>query len=77
MTNKVRVGSWYRFQAVGLDVYSPCHQGLKNGQVVKVIDKYGCPPANTMGHFYVETEDGQFMGLVSTGSLKPSGRKVK
>jgi hypothetical protein len=37
--------------------------------VVRVCTPYGCPPPNTMGHCFVETLEGKFIGLVSTASL--------
>lgn len=43
---------------------------LKKGDLVKVINVRGCPPANTMGHCYVgHPETGEFIGMVSTNSL--------
>jgi hypothetical protein len=33
------------------------------------LQPYGCPKPNTMGHCFVETLDGKFIGLVSTASL--------
>lgn len=71
---KVRVNSWYRWYPVGHDLFAG-GQGprgiLRDGQRVKVINKFGCPPANTMGHCYVETEAGEFAGLVLCNSLVP------
>jgi len=65
---KVRKGSTYVFNANGWDTFHVCHQGLKNGDIVKVIHPHGCPAPNIMGQCHVE-KDGQFMGMVSTGSL--------
>ena len=43
---------------------------LKSGDMVRVINLYGCPPANTMGHCYVsDVTTGEFIGMVSTNSL--------
>lgn len=69
MNKKVRVGSKYRFEPVIMDACMPVNQGLKRGDIVKVINKYGCPKANTMGQCYVE-KDGVFMGMVCTNSLE-------
>ncbi len=38
---------------------------------IRVINLSGCPRANTMGHCYVETLQGVFLGLVCTHSLQP------
>lgn len=70
---RLRVGVWYRFEAVGMDIYRPAHQGLKDGQRVQVVNLRGCPPANTMGHCYVNGEAGQFMGMVLCNSLQTKG----
>lgn len=71
---KVRVVSKYIFEANGFDRFVPVHLGiLKNGDVVKVVNQTGCPPANTMGQCYVE-RDGVFMGMVSTSSLTKVGK---
>ena len=65
---KVRVGKWYIYKPVGMDIWDPCTD-LKTGERVKVINKYGCPPANTMGHCYVENTEQEFKGLVLCNSL--------
>jgi hypothetical protein len=39
------------------------------GDEVRVINLYGCPKANTMGHCHIETLGGEFAGLVLTNSL--------
>ena len=66
---KVRANSTYRFNPVPMDTINPAHQGLEKGDIVKVINKFGCPKANTMGQCYVE-KDGTFMGMVNTNSLE-------
>ena len=65
---KVRVGSKYVFKAVPFDKINPPFGELKDGDIVKVINKFGCPPANTMGMCYVEL-NGVFMGMICTNSL--------
>ena len=65
---RVRVNSKYKYEPVILDKCNPANTGLEEGDIVKVINKYGCPPANTMGQCYVE-KDGKFMGMVCTNSL--------
>lgn len=67
---KVRANSTYRFEPVGMDIYRPAHHGLDRGDIVKVVNLHGCPPANTMGQCHVQ-RDGKFMGMVSTNSLVP------
>ena len=70
MNRKVRVGSKYKYEPVPLDRFiSPPIGDLKEGDIVTVVNKYGCPKANTMGQCYVE-KDGVFMGMVCTNSLK-------
>jgi hypothetical protein len=68
---KVRVGSKYLYNPVPLDILNPPAGGLEKGDILKVINLLGCPRANTMGHCYVEKEDGLFGGLVCTNSLLP------
>ena len=75
---RVRVGARYVFQPIVLDQLT-CWgvlQGLLHeGDVVRVVNLQGCPPANIMGHCYIE-KDGQFCGLVSTYSLQPIQRRT-
>ena len=74
---KVRVGSKYKYNPVMMDILYPASiNTLKLGDIVKVVNKFGCPPANTMGHCYVE-KDGEFQGLVSCNSLEKINEKVK
>ena len=43
---------------------------LKSGDTVRVVNFYGCPKANTMGHCHVQNPStGQFIGLVHCNSL--------
>ena len=65
---KVRVGSIYIFNPVAIDRFDPTTD-LKYGEHVKVVNKYGCPKANTMGHCYVNRLNGKFAGLVHCNSL--------
>ena len=66
---KVIAGRKYVFHPVGLDVFD-ARTSPKDGDVVEVVNKFGCPPANTMGHCFVN-KDGLFAGLVLTNSLEP------
>lgn len=74
---RVRNKSFYYFYPVLMDRCSPCY-GLSRGLVsegdkVQVVNQHGCPPANTMGHCYIE-KDGHFLGLVCTNSLSKEKR---
>lgn len=69
VTMKVRKGGVYVFEANGLDRFDRKSNTPANGTTVRVCTPYGCPPPNAMGHCFVETMDGKFIGLVSTGSL--------
>jgi hypothetical protein len=73
---RVRVGSIYVFNPEGFDRFDP-KTDLEPGELVRVINLSGAPPANTMGQCYVERENnpGVFTGMVSTASLsKPDGK---
>ena len=67
---KVRVNSWYIYEATGLDIFSPTSSNKANkGQRVKVVNLPSAPKANMMGQCYIEDADGNFIGMVSTSSL--------
>jgi hypothetical protein len=66
---RVRKGQVLVFNAVGWDRFDRRSNTPANGTVVRVCTPYGCPPPNTMGHCFVETLEGKFIGLVSTASL--------
>ena len=63
-SHKVVAGRSYIFYADRLDYE---HRDL-NGRVGVVVNFYGCPKANTMGHAYFQVEGERFR-LVSTNSL--------
>jgi hypothetical protein len=73
---KVRVNSFYYYHPNLLDRIDG-RTTLGSGDFVKVVNRYGCPKANVMGHCYVElvtSADGLYHvekigGLVSTNSL--------
>lgn len=67
---KVRKGGVYRFEACGWDVYDRKPNTPENGTMVRVCTPHGCPAPNTMGHCFVESLEGKFIGLVSCNSLK-------
>jgi hypothetical protein len=72
---KVRVGRTYVYRPVGMDVWSPNPIAPMDGERVTVVNLRGCPPANTMGHCYVNSaESGEFCGLVLCNSLTPVSR---
>jgi hypothetical protein len=69
---RVKAGRVYVFQPVGMDLWDSRTLGIKPGDLVRVVNLYGCPPANTMAHCHIETADGgEFAGLVMTASLQP------
>lgn len=65
---RVKPGSIYTYQPVGMDLWAPCSR-LEAGARVRVVNLPGCPKANTMGHCHVETLSGEFGGLVLVASL--------
>ena len=68
-TNRVRVNSLYIYHANLLD-RTDGRTSLKDGDLVRVVNLYGCPKANTMGHCYVaEPSTGKFIGMVHCNSL--------
>ena len=67
---KVRVGKFYTYNPCGWDVLDPPVGNPQVGDRLVVVNKHGCPPANTMGHCYVNFADsGEFAGMVKTNSL--------
>lgn len=74
--NRVRANSLYRFQPVMIDVTNPPHN-VEPNDIVRVMNLFGCPPANTMGHCHVVHLGGDFGGLVCTSSLIPLTPKEK
>jgi hypothetical protein len=72
---RVRTGSTYIYDPVPLDQINPPYgveiDVLKPGDRVTVVHLPGCPPPNTMGFAHIETEAGEFAGLVCTNSLQP------
>lgn len=74
---KVRVGRLYRYEPCFLDK-SDGRTSLTPGDIVRVRNCYGCPPANTMGHCYVFTPvTNKFIGMVCTASLIPYRRGTR
>ena len=68
---KVRVNSIYTYDPVILDRIDG-RTNLRVGDKVRVINVFGAPKANTMGHCYVgDVQTREFIGLVCTNSLTP------
>lgn len=77
-TRKVRVNSLYAYYPVLMDrCHPPAGEFIEDGQIVRVINKFGCPKANVMGQCYIETQDKEFLGMVCTNSLKPLVKRGK
>ena len=69
---KVRANSIYRYQPVLLDQINPPYGRPQPGQLLRVKNLHGCPPANAMGHCHVvDPQTGEFVGLVCCNSLQP------
>lgn len=66
---RVRVGNLYHYDPVLIDRTSRHTHHIEPGLYVRVINMTGCPPANTMGHCYIENMLGEFLGLVCCNSL--------
>jgi len=65
-----KIGKLYRFKAYGWDRFDRKPNTPSDGTVVRAIKSpHGCPEFGTMGHCYVATPEGKFIGLVSLGSL--------
>lgn len=76
---KVRANSVYRFNPCMWDVIDPkVNAPLCTGDIVRVKNMRGCPPANTMQHAHiVNAVTGEFIGLVHTNSLEPASEATK
>ena len=69
---KVRANATYIFLPNGMDRMMPQHHGnTPAGTMVRVVNLPGAPKCNTMGQCHIETANGYFLGMVSTGSLVP------
>ena len=73
---KVRVKSKYFYYPVMWDVLNPPFGNVSEGQAVRVVNKAGCPKANTMGMCYIESLTGEFLGMVCTNSLTKEKEEV-
>jgi hypothetical protein len=67
---RVRAETLYIYEPVGIDLWEP-NTRARPGQLVRVRNLTGCPPANTMGHCHiVEPSNGEIIGLVLVNSLQ-------
>jgi hypothetical protein len=74
---RVRVNSLYVFEPVLWDVLD-AKTDLSKGDVVRVVNLRGCPPANTMNHCHVANPyTGEFIGMVHCNSLSPASKGTK
>lgn len=81
MSQRVRVNALYRYTPVFFDSIHPPYAAeripgmtprLKPGDVVRVKNQPGAPPANTMGQCYIaDPHTGAFLGMCMTNSLHP------
>ncbi len=76
MALRVRKGSLYLLRPVGLDATDRRVAPWKDS-IVRVVQPYGCPANGTMGHTYVESRAGEFIGLVLLASLEPLDKRTK
>jgi hypothetical protein len=70
MTRKVRTGKVYTFNPVLGDCILTQHHRATKGQRVRVVRLHGCPPPGTMGQTHIESEAGEFLGMVYCNSLE-------
>lgn len=74
---RVRVNSLYRFDPCIIDIAHPPYN-VSRGDIVRVKNLPGAPPANTMNHCHVVNPyTGEFMGLVCCASLEPASEATK
>jgi hypothetical protein len=73
---RIRRGSLYILCPVGMDA-TDSRVTQWSDYIVRVIQPYGCPRNGTMGHCYVETRTGEFIGLVLLASLQLLDKKTR
>jgi len=64
----------YVFEANGWDLFDRRDYTPDDGTLVVKTQPFGAPRNGTMGHCYVADLDGNFLGLVSQGSLRRATR---
>ena len=74
--HRVTVNKLYEYRPVGVDMIDPPYGVeiglLESGDIVRVINIFGTPPVNTMNHCYIESINGDFLGMVCCNSLHPN-----
>lgn len=60
----------YTFKAAGADLWDRRSNTPNDGDKVIKTQPAGCPRNGTMGHCFVATPEGKFIGLVCEGSLR-------
>lgn len=70
MVEIVNVGQIYKFSPCYFDSVTSPVEGLMPGDIVRVVDRSGCPNPGIAGNCYV-SKDGSFMGMVRLASLEP------
>ena len=69
--NRVTVGRVYQFRPNLFDELMSEHYTAVPGQIVRVVNMPGCPPANTMGQCHIEdVETKEFLGMCTVNSLE-------
>jgi hypothetical protein len=71
-----RKGSLHMLRPVGMDA-TDSRVTQWSDYIVRVIQPYGCPRNGTLGHCFVETRAGEFIGLVLVASLQPLDRQTR
>lgn len=67
---KPRTGHVYIFRRAGWDALDPRAHHPVDGSIVRIAKPpYGAPANGVMGHCYIETTEGRFIGLVALSSL--------
>lgn len=60
----------YIYDPVAFDAFTDHSVTIPRGAVVRKVQPPGCPKNGTMGFTYIKTEDGKFVGLRRTASLR-------
>jgi hypothetical protein len=74
--NRVRTGCLYVLRPVGMDA-GDSRVILWADHIVRIVQPRGCPKNGTLGHCFVESRQGEFIGLVLVNSLQPLDRRTK
>lgn len=65
----------YVFEACGWDRFDRRSYTPDDGTLVQKTQPTGCPKNGTMNHCYVQTLEGEFLGLVHVNSLRPANKR--